>query len=346
MNKAHVSDSNPHSEDSNHPAVSFAFGVSQLSSSATRSRIETFYSNLKYVIRNAIAPATAARLDFANSLGPVPGISTMSPQFTRVQALSLSLHVLVLALMILPMLPIWAPFSTGQRRTPLIVPSDLFSSYARQLPPGADQAHGGGGGGEHNPIPASVGRAPIFGSIQLTPPAVKPPEDPKMPAPPSLLGPTELHLNSPNLSNWGDPNSNVSNDSSGPGGGSGIGGGHNGGIGDGDGRGFGPGMDGGTGNGPYSQGTHGYGFPTCLYCPNPQFTGEAIKAKVAGTVLISAIITADGRATNIRIVRGLGFGLDDNAIEAVRHWRFRPALGPDHKPAAVVAPIEVIFHIY
>jgi len=100
------------------------------------------------------------------------------------------------------------------------------------------------------------------------------------------------------------------------------------------------------GNGPYGQGRNGYGFPTCVYCPNPQFSGEAIKAKVAGTVLLSAIVTADGRATNIRVVRGLGFGLDENAIEAVRHWRFRPALGPDRKPAAVTAPIEVIFHIY
>jgi protein TonB len=100
------------------------------------------------------------------------------------------------------------------------------------------------------------------------------------------------------------------------------------------------------GNGPYGQGTRGYGFPTCLYCPNAQFSGEAIKAKVAGSILLAVVVTAAGRATNIRVVRGLGFGLDENAVEAVRHWRFRPALGPDHRPAAVAAPIEVIFHIY
>jgi protein TonB len=346
MNKARFSDSNSHSQDSNRPAASSAFRVVRLSSPAFWSRFETFFSNLKYVFSNAIKPSRAARLAMSNNFGPIPGILIAKTQFTRVQALSISLHVFVLALMILPMLPILVPFSTGQRHTSLVAPTGLLSIYARQIAPGRDAAHGGGGGGEHNPITASIGRAPIFASIQLTPPAVKPPEDPKMSAPPSLLGPPELLLNNLNLNKWGDPNSNLNNDSSGPGGGSGIGGGRNGGVGDGDGRGFGPGMDGGTGTGPYTQGTHGLGFPTCLFCPNPQFSSEAIKAKVAGTVLLEAIINADGRATNIRIVRGLGFGLDENAIEAVRHWRFKPAMGPDNKPAAVAAPIEVSFHIY
>jgi len=290
----------------------------------------------------------AAQLETTSRFGPVPATWPTNTQVTRAQALSASLHVLALALMILPVLPVLGPysFSPHPSHTSLVAPADLLSRYARELMPGFEQAHGGGGGGEHNPITASIGRAPIFLHLQITPPAVKPPDNPSMPVPPSLLGPSDLRLDNPIINKWGDPNSSVNNDSSGPGGGGGIGSGANGGIGDGDGRGFGPGEDGGMGNGPYGQGRNGYGFPTCVYCPNPQFSGEAIKAKVAGTVLLSAIVTADGRATNIRVVRGLGFGLDENAIEAVRHWRFRPALGPDRKPAAVTAPIEVIFHIY
>jgi periplasmic protein TonB len=267
-------------------------------------------------------------------------------QVARVQALSVSLPVLVLVLMTVPLLPILGPFSARPPHTPLVALGGLFSRYARGHAPAADEPHDGGRGGEHDPLRASIGRPPLFANSQFTPPAVKPPDDPKMPAPPARLGSPDLHFDRPNLRTWGDPNSNVSNDASGPGGGSGIGGGHNGGLGDGDGRGYGPGEGGGTGDRFYRQGTNGYGYPICLYCPNPQFSGEAIKAKVAGAVLLEAVITADGRATNIRIIRGLGFGLDENAIEAVRHWRFKPAIGPDHKPAAVAAPLEVVFHIY
>ncbi|MGD0966573.1 MAG: energy transducer TonB, partial [Candidatus Acidiferrales bacterium] len=99
--------------------------------------------------------------------------------------------------------------------------------------------------------------------------------------------------------------------------------------------------------GPYpNAGTSGYGSPACLYCPQPQFTKEAADAKYQGTVLLIAIITADGRAVDIRIARGLGLGLTEKAVEAVSTWRFRPALGPDGKPAAVRQSIEVTFRRY
>jgi TonB family protein len=58
------------------------------------------------------------------------------------------------------------------------------------------------------------------------------------------------------------------------------------------------------------------------------------------------VIQADGRATDIHVSQGLGLGLDEKAIEAVRAWRFKPALGPDGRPAAVRMPIEVTFRLY
>jgi TonB family protein len=94
-------------------------------------------------------------------------------------------------------------------------------------------------------------------------------------------------------------------------------------------------------------GVNGVGVPTCIYCPIPNYTDKARAAKLNGTVVVQAVVTADGRAENISIVKGheLGLGLDDSAIRAVSEWRFKPATGPDGKPVAVVVPVEVTFRI-
>jgi TonB family protein len=94
-------------------------------------------------------------------------------------------------------------------------------------------------------------------------------------------------------------------------------------------------------------GVNGVGVPTCIYCPIPNYTDKARAAKLNGTVVVQAVVTADGHAENISIVKGheLGLGLDDSAIRAVSEWRFKPATGPDGKPVAVVVPVEVTFRI-
>ncbi|HUC42281.1 MAG TPA: energy transducer TonB, partial [Candidatus Micrarchaeaceae archaeon] len=84
----------------------------------------------------------------------------------------------------------------------------------------------------------------------------------------------------------------------------------------------------------------------CLYCPSPPFSDEAVKAKYQGVVYVSVVITPDGRATDIHVSKGLGLGLDEKAVEAVRSWRFKPALGPDGRPAAVATTIEVQFRLF
>ena len=71
-----------------------------------------------------------------------------------------------------------------------------------------------------------------------------------------------------------------------------------------------------------------------------------MKAKYQGTVVLMAVITADGRAINITVAKGLGLGLDEKAVEAVRTWRFTPARGPDGRAASVSVPIEVVFRLY
>lgn len=93
-------------------------------------------------------------------------------------------------------------------------------------------------------------------------------------------------------------------------------------------------------------GTDGYSQPECIYCPQPQYTEAALKAKYQGKVELLAVIAADGCPVRIQVLKGLGMGLDQSAIETVSKWRFRPALGPTGKPAAVRQDIEIGFHVY
>jgi periplasmic protein TonB len=150
---------------------------------------------------------------------------------------------------------------------------------------------------------------------------------------------------SPNLDNFGDPLAKLLTLSGGPGGGGGIGTGTGGGIGSGEGGGLGPGKGGGTGGGVFRPGTGGVGEPTCAYCPQPTYSEEARKAKYMGVVVLQVVVTADGRATQIEVVKGPGLGLEEKAVDAVKQWRFKPALGPNGKPVATLVTIEVNFRL-
>jgi TonB family protein len=84
-------------------------------------------------------------------------------------------------------------------------------------------------------------------------------------------------------------------------------------------------------------------FPSCEKCPEPQFTDEARAKKIEGIVLLVVTITERGTAEQIAVVRPLGGGLTDSAVQTIRGWRFKPALGPDGKPLATRTPIEANF---
>jgi TonB family protein len=92
-------------------------------------------------------------------------------------------------------------------------------------------------------------------------------------------------------------------------------------------------------------GVGGVTVPACVFCPNPSYTDEARAAKFSGNVVLQVVVTADGRAENILVMRKAGYGLEQSAIETVKRWQFRPAKGPDGKPVATVVPIEVTFRI-
>ena len=92
-------------------------------------------------------------------------------------------------------------------------------------------------------------------------------------------------------------------------------------------------------------GEGGVSFPECVYCPNPQFSDAAKKSKRQGTVLLGAIITAEGSVTQVTVVKSLGSGLDERAIECVKEWRLRSAVDADGKPVSIPTPLEVVFRL-
>ncbi len=92
-------------------------------------------------------------------------------------------------------------------------------------------------------------------------------------------------------------------------------------------------------------GVGGVGVPTCTYCPVPKYTDKAKAAKYEGTVVLQVVITTEGRAANITVIKGPGMGLEEAAIEAVRGWKFRPAAGPDGHAVATLVPIQVTFRL-
>ncbi|HMI51851.1 MAG TPA: energy transducer TonB [Candidatus Saccharimonadales bacterium] len=276
----------------------------------------------------------------------VKDIWSKDENFGWTQVISISLHAALIALLVIPLFTKILPASTEAKNKVDITPIDL-SPYVSKLPAGAQKAGGGGGGGDRSVEPPTKGKAPKFKWDQFTPPEAKIKNpNPKLPMDPSLLGPPDLKVQNPALNNMGDPMAAAVNLSGGSGGGGGIGTGEMGGVGSGSGGGLGPGEGGGTGGGAFRAGVNGVGVPVCLYCPYPQYSDEARKAKYQGTVVLLVTITPDGRAIDIQVVKGPGLGLEEKAIEAVKGWKFKPAAGPSGKIVAVRVPIEVTFRLF
>ena len=229
-----------------------------------------------------------------------------------------------------------------------------FTSCIIQNPPGTGlpipklddlplvfSGHYGGGGGNHEPLPASRGNLPRASlDPQIVPPTViVPKEMPSLPVEQTIVVAPEVVL--PHGGQIGDPASPFSKWlSDGPGGPTGIGKGCCGGVGDFAGPHFGSGPP-----GVYPAGKLGVTVPQAIYSPEPSFSDEARKAKVQGVVTLLLVVGKDGRTYNIRVGQSLGMGLDEKAIEAVSRWRFKPAM-LGGQPVATQIAVEVDFHLY
>ena len=131
--------------------------------------------------------------------------------------------------------------------------------------------------------------------------------------------------------------------SSGSGSGGGVGDGRGTGIGDGVGPGLGSGSGGGSGGGVYHLG-NGVTPPILITQPKPKYTADALQRHVQGIVILEAVVGHDGIPYGLRVMRSLDPGLDVEAINAVRNWRFLPGrLGPI--PVDVLVTIEIDFHV-
>lgn len=193
----------------------------------------------------------------------------------------------------------------------------------------------GGGGGQHDIAPVSQGRLPKFAQRQIVPPKAPPTEAPKLAIEPTLVMQKDLKMADSKLPNFGMPNSPNRGVSMGNGSGTGIG--------SGDGSGLGAGSGGNTGGGPMHIGG-GVSKPVVLFAPDAEFSEEARKAKFSGNVEVYLWVDENGNPSHIRVVRGVGMGLDDKAMEAVRQYKFKPAM-KDGKPVKVDLYIDVNFQI-
>ena len=224
----------------------------------------------------------------------------------------------------------------------LMLPTDLAPPPV--APAKKQTMGGGGGGGDRSLLPASKGKLPKASVRQFTPPsAVLNNPNPKLAMEPTILAPPDVQLPNVNMSQYGDPLGKLGPPSNGTGSGGGIGSGKGGGVGSGSGGGVGPGEGGGIGGGPFRVGG-GVTAPVVLHKVEPEYSEEARKAKYQGTVLLYIEVDPSGRATNIRVQRSLGLGLDEKAIEAVKQWKFKPGY-KDGRPVTVAATIEVNFRL-
>jgi protein TonB len=206
-----------------------------------------------------------------------------------------------------------------------------------------DTMHGGGGGGDRSPTPVSKGKLPKLANRQFVPPMISHVENPKLVMDPTLIIQPDANIPKVNIDQLGDPLAKSGLASNGFGSGGGMGSGRGGGIGPGSGPGFGPGSGGNMGGGAYRIGG-GVSPPSILYKVEPEYSEEARKAKFQGTVLLFVIVDEKGNPRDIKIIRPLGLGLDQKAVEAVEKWKFSPGK-KDGKPVPVQAQIEVNFRL-
>lgn len=190
---------------------------------------------------------------------------------------------------------------------------------------------GGGGGGNQRPEPKQELEIP---EPEETPtPIPEPTPEPKPEPPPEPLSVPARTLEADSLTLAGVLDRNPAA----------LGVGVGSGGGEGRGAGLGPGFGGGVGGGPFQPG-NGVLTPVPIREVKPQYTAEAMRAKVQGVVLLECVVLPDGTVGQVDVVRSLDptFGLDAEAVKAARQWRFRPGTRFG-EPVAVLVTIELTF---
>jgi protein TonB len=213
----------------------------------------------------------------------------------------------------------------------------------------AEPGPGGGGGGGGNEMPEPPKKAELPGKEKITVPVVKAPaptpEPPKEEPPPvaELVIPARTMAAAEQTLPGAITAQAPATVSQGTGTGGGAGTGKGSGVGPGQGSGLGDGWGGGTGGGPRRPG-NGVSLPEVITEVKPQYTAEAMRAKVQGVVWLECIVMPDGSVGDVRVTKSLDsvFGLDQEAIKAARRWRFKPGF-LQGQPVPVIITIELTF---
>ena len=300
---------------------------------------QPWYKSFVQNVREAIHPKKLPPLELTSKPVPVKDIwGFYGGGEKKSAAMSVGIHVGVIALLVI--LGTNRAVQQQVKQVVTLIDPNLAPYQPKVISP--KKAGGGGGGGDRSPIPASRGKLPRISDKQFVPPmAVVNNPKPKLVMEPTIIAPEPP----PNITatNLGDPLSKYGVLSNGTGSGGGIGSGSGGGVGSGHGAGVGPGEGGGYGGGVFRIGGVDK-KPQLVYKVDPDYSEEARKAKFQGTVVLAIIVDENGLPHDVRVVRPLGLGLDQKAIEAVEKWRFRPGMKDGH-PVKVAATIEVNFRL-
>ena len=233
--------------------------------------------------------------------------------------------------------------------------------------PKQERPGGGGGGGREEAKPASFGKVPqaSLDVPQVVAPDPKPviPKNPALPVAATVVADPMLVPPDARMLPYGDYKSKSTDPSSGPGTGNGIGTGKGGGIGPGEGGGLGPGRGGNIGGGDFNAGGGGPGGggggdysriftgkdvttkARLISKPEPQYTEEARKNQITGTVVLKCVFSSSGQVMNIRTVSGLPNGLTERAIAAAKMIKFVPATKDGHQ-VSMWMQLEYNFNLY
>jgi periplasmic protein TonB len=296
-----------------------------------------FVSNL----RDTFFPAKLPPLELTSA--PIAVIDPMAvKRDPKTQAISFVTHAAIIGLVV------WAGMQAHSHivaaKKEVITPL-TFRPFIPVTVPAPRPMGGGGGGGAHQFVEASKGHLPQMAKTQTLAPQLLRIDHPKMAVEPTVQMPQQVRIADNNMPNMGMPQSTqVAVASQGMGGGSGFGQGSGGGIGGGHGAGIGSGSGGGYGGGVMSVGG-GVAAPQLVHSVHPEFTDEARQANLQGVVSIQLIVDANGNPENIQVIRHLGMGLDQKAIEAVRQYKFHPAMYQG-RPVPVRLVVDVDFRLY
>ena len=261
-----------------------------------------------------------------------------SARSNRAHSVSLLTHAVVIAALLMAAVH---PSSGDPNRIPsgpkvpgiLPAPRDLLD-VLRSLHP----SDGRGSGGGRTPIPTTTGNFVPVSSIQIVRPSLPPKRESILPVPPTILDPAAPPMLT-SVNKIGLPWMREDTNSSGPG--------DSNTIGNSGGKTMGNGPIDGPGGESDSRFAYrpGVTLPTCVYCPDPQYTDEAREAKLQGKVTLRVLVGADGRASQIQVVQGIGMGLDDRAVQSVRAWKFTPAHDGTRRVVPAWVTVEIIFRL-